>query len=181
MKQSAADKIQSAWSQRSHAPSVEEVRSAALLAWEGYLTSVKNMNITHIDISDINSDHLAKLASIVTDRVWINNIRHNNQLSSIMASVQCRWLVLVNMSLSLTETRALATAMRDRVKRVELWRDVNLSVEELCQYDGAGSCGGLCVQGDARSRYRDRLRRWSARVGWTVTEVSSWCLTIERK
>ena len=181
MKQSAADKIQSAWSQSSHAPSVEEVRSAALLAWEGYLTSVKNMYINNIDISDINSDHLAKLASIVTDRVWINNFRHNNQLSSIMASVQCSELWLDNMSLSLTETRALVTAMRDRVKRVGLYLNVNLSVEELCQYDGAGSCAWLCVKGDARPRYRDRLRSWSARVGWTVTWDSPLDLTIERK
>ena len=181
MKQSAADKIQSAWSQGSHEPSVEEVRSAALLAWEGYLTSVKYMDIRNIDISDINSDHLAKLASIVTDSVYIRNIRHNNQLSSIMASVQCRELVLWDMSLSLTETRALVTAMRDGVKEVELWNGVNLSVEELCQYDGAGGCVWLDVWYDAGRRYRDRLLSWSARVGWTVTWDSSVHLEIERK
>ena len=139
------------------------------------------MDIEDIDISDIDSDHLAKLASIVTDRVDIDNIRHNNQLSSIMASVQCRLLELRDMSLSLTETRALVTAMRDRVKIVYLYYDVNLSVEELCQYDGAGSCGWLYVGDDARPRYGDRLLSWSARVGWTVTGDSFRSLIIERK
>ena len=86
------------WSQFSHGPSVLEVRSAALLAWEGYLTSVKYMNIRNMDISDIPCDQMAKLASIVTDRVVIWNITHNLDLSSILVSVQCTRLQLMTWS-----------------------------------------------------------------------------------
>ena len=96
-------------------PSVPEVRLAALLAWERHLTSVKKMYIDNRDISGIPRDQMARLASIVTYRVDIDNMTHNNQLSSILASVQCTELVLRNMSLSDTASRALVTAMRDRV------------------------------------------------------------------
>ena len=123
------------WSQFSHGPSVSEVRSAALLAWEGYLTSVKYMNIRNMDISDIPCDQMAKLASIVTDRVVIWNITHNLDLSSILVSVQCTRLQLDDMELRETETRALVTAMRDRLERVWLYEDVTLDIEELCYYN----------------------------------------------
>ena len=47
---SEADQISSSWSQSSHEPSVTEVRRAALLAWEDYLTSVKRMVIKNMDL-----------------------------------------------------------------------------------------------------------------------------------
>ena len=163
------------WSQFSHGPSVSEVRSAALLAWEGYLTSVKYMNIRNMDISDIPCDQMAKLASIVTDRVVIWNITHNLDLSSILVSVQ-----LDDMELRETETRALVTAMRDRVERVWLCEGVTFDIEELCQYDGRGICRGFEVWGDMR-RYGDRLRRWASGIGWTPIQDYEWELDMERK
>ena len=48
---SAADKIQSEWSRMDHVPMVSEVRSAALLAWAGYLASVEFMILRDLDIS----------------------------------------------------------------------------------------------------------------------------------
>jgi len=73
------------------------------------------------------------------------------------------------MKLSDAEIRALVTAMRDRVQRVELWSEVTLDIEELTQYDGQGSCSELEVWGDMRDRYWERLREWAADKGWTVT------------
>ena len=167
-KKTDADKIQADWS-LSHSPSEAEVKRAALLASEGYLTSLKCMEIGDINITDIPRDQMEKLASIVTWRVWIDNISHADQLSSILASVQCQELGLWRMELSEAETQALVTAMRDRVQWVGLW-NVTLDMEELTQYDGQGLCSVLYVGGDdTRTRYRTRLRRWAADMGWTVT------------
>ena len=129
--------------------SVSVLRLAALLAWERHLTSVKTMSIINLDISDIHLDQMTRLASIVTDSVIIDNVTHNNQLSSILDSVQSTELRLWNMSLSDAESRSLATAL-DRVKIVWLG-DVNLNIEELCQYDGSGRCGGYMC-GETRGR-----------------------------
>ena len=79
-KRNEADKIASYWSSRSNYPfnfSKRELKRAALLAWEGYLTSVKFMeimNIWTIDVGDIPRDQIRKLASIVTDTVIISKI-----------------------------------------------------------------------------------------------------------
>merc|ERR1719360_301840 len=53
---------------------------------------------------------------------------------------------LQNMKLSEAETRALVTAMRDRVQTVALV-NVTLDIEELTQYDGQGHCSELEVWG----------------------------------
>ena len=64
MKRMEADKIQEEWRQKSHNPSVSEVKKAALLVTEGYLKSVEIMNI-----DEIPRDTMDELSSIVTDRV----------------------------------------------------------------------------------------------------------------
>ena len=80
-------KIQGDWSQLSHRPSEAEIRTAALLASSGPLTSVEYLNIVDIDITDIPRDQLKKLASIVTGGVVFDNLTHTQDLSSILASV----------------------------------------------------------------------------------------------
>ena len=122
-----------------YSPSLSMLKTAALLAWEGYLTSLENIRIEDISIRDIPWDHMEKLASTVTERVYIYNMTHTDQLGSILASVKCTVLWLRRMDLSDTETQALVTAMRDRVQRVALYY-VTLDIEELTQYD----CQGLC-------------------------------------
>ena len=174
-----ADKIQADWSQF-HKPTKAEIKTAALLAWEGHLTSVEYMMIEKISIRDIAWDHMEKLASIVTWRVGIDNMTHTDQLGSILASVKCRVLWLWNMDLSDTETRALVTAMRDGVQTVVLWYDVTLDIEELTLYNGQGRCSELQVCGDMRPRYWVRLRRWAADKGWRVTLDNGWELVMKR-
>ena len=79
-------KIQGDWSQLSHRPNEAEIRTAALLASSGPLTSVEYLNIVDIDITDISRDQLKELASIVTGRVDIDNMTHADQLGSILAA-----------------------------------------------------------------------------------------------
>ena len=153
------------------------MKRAALLAWEGYLTSVQFMCIENMSITGIPRDQLEKLASIVYRGVWINNMTHPDQLGSILGGVKCPWLSLWNMVLNETSTRALVTAM-DWVKYVWLW-EVTLDIEELTQYDGQGRCRWLVVVGDTRAR--DRLRRWAADKGWTLTRDNVWGLVMQRK
>ena len=175
-----AARIQADWSQEYHVPSEAEMKRAALLAWEGHLTSVKYMRIENISITDIPRDHMEKLASIVTGIVRIYNMTHADQLDGILASVKCSELELWRMELSKVETRALVTAMRDRVQKVWLFSGVTLDIEELTQYDGQGRCSVLGVGGDTRERYGDRLRRWAVDKGWTLTEDDKWWLVMKR-
>jgi len=179
-KKSDVDKIQAALSQESHELSEAEIKKAALLAWEGHLTSVENMTIMNKSITDIPRDHMEKLASIVTETVWIDNMTHGDQLGSILASVKCSVLALYNMRLNQAEKRALVTAMRDRVQTVELYNET-LDIEELNRYDGQGRCSVLWVETDfTRVWYRDRLRGWAADKGWTVTRDNDRRLEIKR-
>ena len=141
---------------------------------------VEYLNIRDISIRDIPRDQMEKLASIVTRRVWIDNMTHTEQLGSILASVKCTQLGLVRMDLSDTETRALVTAMRDRVQTVVLYNGVTLFIEELTKYVGQGCCIGIGLLGDTRTRYGDRLRRWAADNRWRVTRDDGVCLVMEK-
>ena len=170
-----AVKIRADWSRASHRPRWDEVKRAALLAWEGYLTSVQFMSIENMSITGIPRDQLEKLASIVNRGVWINNMTHPDQLGSILGGVKCPWLSLWNMVLNETSTRALVTAM-DWVKYVWLW-EVTLDIEELTQYDGQGRCTALRVWRDKRYRHQRRLKGWAEDAGWTVTVDSDALLT----
>ena len=134
-----AARIQAKWSWSR--PGEAELKRAALLAWEGSLTSVKYMDIKRMSITDIPRDHMEKLASIVTWRVHIDNMTHTDQLGSILASVKCPDLLLFHMKLSEAETRALVTAMRHQVETVVLY-NVTLDIEELAQYDGQAAAAG---------------------------------------
>ena len=168
-KQTEAAKIKADWSRGSHIPSEAEITTAALLASEGHLTSVEKMLIEDISIIDIPRNHLEKLSMIVTEQVDIDGINHAEQLGSILSCIKVPYLWLGNMELSEAETRALVTAMRDRLKTVVL-SDVTLDMEELTKYNGQGHCGWLCVEDDTKTRYGERLREWAADQGWTVTE-----------
>ena len=177
-KRNEAERIYVAWSQP-HCPSKTEVETAAVLAQEEYLTSVKCMKIMNMDISDIPSDQMDKLASIVIETVDIRNMTPASLVSSILASVQCPWLRLYNMELTKADTWTLVTAMRDRVLIVTLWH-VPLDIEELSQYDGQGRCRKFRVWGDKRTR--DRLRWWEADKRWTVlVDNGEWGLVMARK
>ena len=145
-----------------------ELKTAAQLAKEGYLSSVKYMTIKDKEISEISSDNLTKLTSIVTDRVTINNMSPMSHLTmgAILASVQSEELLLNGMWLGLW-TETLVTAM-SRVQTVTL-EHVTLDPELLAAYDGQGRCTKLELGGDVMRQYRTRLREWAGDRGWRVT------------
>ena len=93
-------------------------------------------------------------------------------LSSILGRLQCSEIYLSKMSPDLkdTDSGALVTAMRDRVKKVHLGRDTFINIEKFCQYDGKGTCSELTVTSNTKSKYIDRLRQWTERVGWIVNQ-----------
>ena len=181
-KKTDAERIQSSWSQNSqHTPTKAEVKRAAQLAWDGHLISVEFMRIVYIDISDIPLAQMKKLTSIVTWNVGIDFMTPTSQLSSILACVKCPGLWLGDMELSEENTRALVTAMRERVVEVWLWDNITLDIEELTKYDGRGRCWRLEVGRDTRTRHGDRLRSWAADKGWRVTEDNLCWLVMVRK
>ena len=70
-------------------PSEAELKTAAQLAQEGYMSTVEYMRIMSKNISEISSDNIGKLASIVTYRVDIYNSSLTElQAAAILASVQ---------------------------------------------------------------------------------------------
>ena len=145
------------------------VRLAAQLSWEGHLPSVKKMWLKNIDLSDIHEDRLGKLASKVTNYVDIDNITPASLLDIILESVRCTELRLAHMRLTEPQTRALVTALTERLKNVEL-TGVTLDIQTLCQYNGRGRCRELVVRnGDPWRRFKEKLQWWAAEVGWAVT------------
>ena len=173
------DKIKENWTEEFYKPKLEEISEAALLAWEGYLDSVEYMEISKESITCVPRDHIMRLASIVNTRVCMHDMGHADQLSSILASVQCPVLVLDTMELSEAETQALVTAMRGRVESVRLW-SCTLDIDKLTQYEGRGHCGELRALRDTKRRYRERLRGWAAEKRWTVTQDDDVGLGFER-
>ena len=146
--------------------SMSEVRTAAMLAWDGYLKSLERIRIMKTDITDITRAQLEKLTSIVTETLFINDITQTSKLGSILACVQCVELVIQDSELSEADTQSLVTAMRDRVKVVNLCH-TTLDIEEFTKYDGQGRCRHVCVWED--TGHLDRLKKWGPRAGWAVT------------
>ena len=149
-------------------PNLPMVRLAAQLAWEGHLPSVEKMELKNKNLSDIPNDKMGKLASIVTNSVSINNITPAS-LDIMLDNVTCSRFELYNMRLTEPQTRALVTALTERLKAVVLY-GVTLDIQTLCQYNGRGRCRELVVRnGDPWRRFKEKLQWWAAEVGWAVT------------
>ena len=172
---------ESDWLEDNPNPSVPMFRLAVNLAWEGHLPSVKKMKLWYRDLTtEIPCVKIGKLASIVTDEVMIYRIDPAS-LDIVLESVRCSMLGLVDLTLTEPQTRALVTALSERLERLTLSLDLNVDIETLCQYDGQGRCRELWVWRDTRRIYRERLRRWGAEVGWAVTRDDNDWFIIERK
>ena len=84
-------------------PSAPEISTAASLAHQGLLDSVKEMYLKDVDLASVPADHLASLAACVTADVVIWNVS-NTDLTSILDSCKSEWLRISNQSLSTEET-----------------------------------------------------------------------------
>ena len=70
-----------------------------------------------VDLASVPAEHLASLASCVTNDLIINNVS-NCDLVSILDSVKCKGLKINRQTLSCEETQALVRAMESRVEVV---------------------------------------------------------------
>ena len=55
-----------------------------------------------------------------------------------------------------------------------------MNINELTQYDGQGRCSWIEV-GFCTGYYEERLRRWAADKGWTLTVDNDGGLVMKRK
>ena len=156
-----------------HSSCLPEITTAASLAHHGLLGSVKFMTLVH-DPASIPTEHLASLASCASCRLYISNVS-NSDIFSILDSVKCKQLHISRQTLSTEETRALVRAMEAQVEMVRLgfegWREVNLDITTLTQYNGQGKCRRLDYynENDTADRYREEVRRWAEKINWRVT------------
>ena len=114
---SLVEKVSSMFSVK-YFPSLEEITCAASLAQYGFIRSVRNMMLRHVDLSSIPADHLASLVSCVT---WIVEIRidvSGFDLVRFLDSLRCEWLY-VGVSMGRKETKALVRAMESHVVNCE--------------------------------------------------------------
>ena len=86
-----------------------------------------------------------------------------------------------NMRLTEPQTRALVTALTERLERVKLWYEVTLDIQTLCQHNGLGTCRKLEVADvNTRRRYGEDLKQWAAEVGWAVTDGLSLTCCVQK-
>ena len=91
------------------------------------------MGTRDVDLTSVPAEHLASLASNMTWRVFIENVRGCG-LVTILDNVNCERLVLSCQSLGSEETQALVRAMDSRVERVQLQAEVTLDIRGLMDW-----------------------------------------------
>ena len=94
---------------------------------EGHFTSLKFMALVDLDISDMSSQVLAKLSSVVTGR--INVIRVTGDIYPILANLECKLLELRGMTI--TESSLPAEIKVNRVALYDLKGDTTSLIKLL--------------------------------------------------
>ena len=113
--------------------------------------------LEYVDLNSVPAEHLACLASSVTGRVEIRNVR-GYCLVNILDSVKSKVLGIIGQSLSSEETQALVQAMESGVEYLLLNGEVTLDIRDLMDYSGQGKCRSVRCYTDATDRYREQLR-----------------------
>ena len=124
-------------------PPLSQVISAASLARQGFLTSVRSLALVDVDITGVPTEDMAKLLECVTESVYIENLR--GDVTLVFSNINCVVLVIDKIALSSSDTQALVGAMDTRAEEVCLYEGVTLDWGTLTQYkyDGTGKCGYL--------------------------------------
>ena len=92
------------------------ITCAASLAHHGVLGSVQVIRLcdVNVDLASVPAEHLASLASSVTERVYIHNVS-GCDLVTILDSVKCKFSSIISgRSLSSEETQALAQILESQ-------------------------------------------------------------------
>ena len=175
-----AETICKTWSKPYKNPTLCEVKEAAELAEQGFLTSLKRMVLLNLDVTSIPSEQLSHLASIVTDEVFINDVR--GDVNCIFSSLTTDVLNIDNMTISAMDTIKLVDALISNVKKLQLgWRgQVTLDVDDVTHYDGLGKCKIIWCYNDTGDRYKEKLRRLAQKINWKVREEDNGSILISR-
>ena len=173
------------------------ITCAASLAHHRLLGSVHEMWLGIVDLTSVPAEHLASLASSVTESVTIINVSGCG-LVTILDNVKSRELQIYGQSLGREETLALVRALESRVEGLELGngfssrtpnpksslelsREMTLdTITALMEYSGQGKCKRVACYGDAVTRHKDQLMTWATTRTWSVTFESFQYLEIER-
>ena len=161
-----------------------EIVSAAGLAHHGLLGSVEELVLCDVDLASVPTEHLAALASCVTERVWIQNVS-NCDIVSLLDHAKSKTLTFNRQSLGSEESLALVRAMEFSVERVYLQEDIrNLDMTALTQYDGQGACEMVCVWCDWFVRWHDRAEKlgvWAQEITWNMDRDADDDIIITRR
>lgn len=142
------------------------ITCAASLAHHGLLGDIAWMMLRDVDLSSVPADHLASLASRVTECVGIQNVR-GLKMDTFLDSVKSKELYI--QSLDSEETQALVRAMESRVERVVLNKWLTLDIGDLLGYNGQGKCKRVECYNDVVARYRVQLVNWARSINWEVS------------
>ena len=156
--------VRKEWKERSSFPKLPEILMATSLAYEGLVRSVNKLGLKYVDLASVPSEHLAALASCVTEDIFIVNAS-NCDLISIFQSLKCLGLHFAKQNLGSEETRALVQAMESNVQNVTIMIEVNLDMEILAQYSGAGKCDlvEFWIHGDGEDQRWNKVKN---KIAW---------------
>ena len=143
------------------------ITCAASLAHHGVLGSVQVIRLcdVNVDLASVPAEHLAFLASSVTERVYIHNV-HGCDLVTILDNVKSKWLHISRQNLFSEETQALVRAMESGVECLELYKGVTLDIRVLRKYNGQGKCRRVDCYFDTANRYMEQLSTWAKSKNW---------------
>ena len=159
-------------------PSSAEIAVASSLSYYGFLGPdptelypIEVLQLFNMDLTSVWSKHLDSLASSVTRRLVIMNVRGCNMVS-LLASVQCQVLCLHREEkLDTEETSTLVRAMENQVEKVVLGHEkmTMLDVKALTQYSGRGQCSVLHMveSDDDKEKYAEEMKNWARDKNWS--------------
>ena len=73
-----------------YSPSFPEILTAASLAHHGLLGSVEHMELEDVDLASVPAEHLASLASSVTESVSLWNVA---SCVGLLDNIKCKWFL----------------------------------------------------------------------------------------
>ena len=150
--------------------SLSEIHFAASLAHHGLLVSIHGLRLRDVNLSSVPTQHLASLASCVTWRVDMKDVRGCNLATLFDSLRECKLLWIECQRLGREETQALVRAMETQVEEVQLY-DVTLDIEALAEYSGQGRCTSVVCLRNTVDRYSEALKTWTtSRTDWMWTK-----------
>ena len=161
-------------------PELKRITCAASLAHQGFIKTIRRLNLDDVELSSIPADHLASLVSCVTSDVQIRNTVSGFDLVRFIDSLRCKWL-LIGVIMGTEETQALVKAMESHVVNVMIrgsWK-MTLDITELTKYSGQGKCSQIHCYGYV-DVFKEELMTWAQRKNWKTELINNGPLYIKR-